>query len=66
MPKIFSEKDRQIIRDKLLEIGQESLKQKSYRDISLDEVTAKAGIAKGTFYNFFSSKELYFYEIMQK
>lgn len=66
MPKIFSEKDREIIRNKLLEIGQESLKRKSYRDISLDDVTAKAGIAKGTFYNFFSSKELYFYEIMQK
>ena len=60
MPKIFSEKDREIIRNKLLEIGQESLKQKNYRDISLDDVTAKAGIAKGTFYNFFPSKELYF------
>lgn len=66
MPKIFSEKDREIIHNKLLEIGQECLKRKSYRDISLDDVTAKAGIAKGTFYNFFSSKELYFYEIMQK
>lgn len=66
MPKIFSESDRQVIRAKLLEIGLESLKQKSYRDISLDDVTAKAGIAKGTFYNFFSSKELYFYEIMQR
>ena len=66
MPRIFSEEDRKIIHSKLINIGLDSLRTKGYREISLDDVTAKAGIAKGTFYNFFPSKERYFYEIMQK
>lgn len=66
MPKIFSEEDREIIRSKLIANGIELLKTKRYRSISLDEITEKTGIAKGTFYNFFSSKESFFYEIMQK
>lgn len=65
MPKIFSEEDRIVIRGKLLDAGLSQLKTRRYRNISLDEVTAKAGIAKGTFYNFFPSKERFFYEIMQ-
>lgn len=64
MPKIFSEEDYTTIRNKLLETGLEKLKSKSYKSISLDEVTAQVGIAKGTFYRFFDSKEGYFYEIM--
>lgn len=64
MPKIFSEEDCIIIKKKLLEIGLEKLKGKRYKMISLEEVTAQAGIAKGTFYRFFDSKEAYFYEIM--
>ncbi len=65
MPKIFSEEDRDIIKKKLLDIGLEKIKIKRYQHISLDEITSEVGIAKGTFYRFFLSKEAYFYEIMQ-
>lgn len=65
MPKIFSKQEREIIRSKLLNAGIRELEQKSYRSISVDHLAAEAGIAKGTFYNFFASKEAYFYEIMQ-
>lgn len=65
MPKIFSEEDRKVIHNKLLYSGLQLLETKSYKSISLDEVTKSAGIAKGTFYNFFSSKETFFFEIMQ-
>lgn len=65
MPKVFTEQDRDIIRAKLLEAGLTRLEYKGYGSISIDEVAAEVGIAKGTFYSFFSSKELYFYEIMQ-
>jgi len=64
MPKIFSETDRENIRTKLLHNGRKLLEAKRCKDISVAEIAADAGIAKGTFYNFFSSKELYFYEIM--
>lgn len=65
MPKIFSEQEREIIRIKLLNAGIEELENKSYRNIAVDSLAAKVGIAKGTFYNFFPSKEAYFYAVMQ-
>ena len=65
MPKIFNEQEREVIRCKLLDAGIEILAKKRYRDIAIDEITAEVGIAKGTFYNFFPSKEVFFYEIMQ-
>lgn len=65
MPKIFSQEEREIIRMKLIKAGIHELESKSYRNIAVDTLAAKVGIAKGTFYNFFSSKEAYFYEIMQ-
>lgn len=66
MPKIFTDEDRKTIKNKLLKTGQTLLESKSYTTISLDEITALNGIAKGTFYNFFPSKEMFFYEVMQK
>lgn len=66
MPKIFKENEREVIRDKLLDAGLQLLKRKDYRSISIEEITASIGIAKGTFYNFFPSKEKFFYEIMIK
>lgn len=65
MPKIFSEQEREIIRTKLLHAGIEELENKSYRNIAVDSLAAKVGIAKGTFYHFFPSKEAYFYAVMQ-
>lgn len=64
MPKIFKEEDRNIIRDKLVQNGLESLSKKGYKATSIEEVARKTGIAKGTFYNFFPSKEEFFYEVM--
>lgn len=65
MPKIFSEQERELIRTKLLKAGIRELEIKSYRNIAIDSIAAEVGIAKGTFYNFFPSKEAYFYAIMQ-
>lgn len=41
------------------------LENKSYRNIAIDSLATEVGIAKGTFYNFFPSKEAYFYAIKQ-
>lgn len=65
MPKIFSDQEREIIRMKLINAGMEELENKSYRNIAVDSLAAEVGIAKGTFYNFFPSKEAYFYAVMQ-
>lgn len=64
MPKIFSEEDRENIRLHLLENGRSMLEKKSYNSISVADLAGESGIAKGTFYNFFPSKEAFFYEVM--
>ena len=57
MPRIFSEADRGAIRQSLIEAGRESFLRHGLRKTSVEELARSAGIAKGTFYNFFASKE---------
>ena len=64
MPKIFSEEDRENIRMHLLQNGRSMLEKKNYNSISIADLAMESGIAKGTFYNFFPSKEAFFYEVM--
>lgn len=66
MPKVFSETDRENIREALLENGRKALEKNSYKNISVADIAAETRIAKGTFYNFFTSKEAFFYEVMLK
>lgn len=44
-------------RQKLLDAVQELLQQKRADDISIEDVTTKAGVAKGSFYTYFKRKE---------
>ncbi|MCM1253675.1 MAG: TetR/AcrR family transcriptional regulator [Clostridium sp.] len=65
MPKIFSEKDRDILTKKILDAGIKKLESKRYKNISVEEIAMAVGVAKGTFYSFFPSKEVFFYKVMQ-
>jgi AcrR family transcriptional regulator len=64
MPKGFSEREKAIIREKLLEKGRECFATYGIRKTSVEELTDAAGISKGAFYLFFDSKELLFFEIL--
>ena len=66
MPRIFSEEDREIIKGKMLDAGTSLLEHKRYKNISVEEIAMEVGVAKGTFYNFYPSKEQFFYELMQQ
>ncbi len=57
MPRIFSDADRQAIRERLLLAGREQFRQFGLRKTNVEGLARTAGIAKGTFYNFFQSKE---------
>ncbi len=57
MPRIFSEVDRQAIRRSLLDAGRRQFLRFGIRRTNVAELAAAAGIAKGTFYHFFGSKE---------
>lgn len=64
MPKIFNDNDKNLIRKNLIKFGLEALESNGYKAASIEKVANQAGIAKGTFYNFFQSKEQFFYEVM--
>jgi AcrR family transcriptional regulator len=57
MPAGFSERERDAINKKLLETALASLPAGGYAKTSLDEIVRAVGIAKGSFYLFFPSKE---------
>ncbi|WFA07226.1 TetR/AcrR family transcriptional regulator [Bacillus sp. HSf4] len=65
MPK-FSEKEKETIRLKLLQAGREQFAQWGLKKTSVSDLTKAAGIAQGSFYLFFASKEELYFEILQE
>lgn len=66
MAKSFNENERGIIRQKLLEKGWQLFEIYGLKKTTVDEITQATGIAKGSFYNFFQSKEELFFEIFEE
>ncbi len=64
MPQIFDKHGREKLRIQLLENGFQLMKQFGLRKTSIDDITKSSGIATGTFYNFFSTKEEFVYQII--
>lgn len=56
MPAIFSEEQREQIRQEIKKQAKELFSQKSIRKTSVAELAERVGIAKGTFYHFYASK----------
>lgn len=50
----------------LLDIAQESLLTKGYRNTSMDEIAARAGVAKGTLYQHFPSKDDLIFAVLER
>lgn len=63
MPKPFSDTERTYIKKRLMEEAQACLAQFGMRKTSVDELVRRANIPKGTFYLFYSSKELLFFDV---
>ncbi len=57
--KVFSERQirSQLIKHKMREAARTLVKQKGYEGVTIDEICAEIGVTKGTFYNYFHSKE---------
>ena len=59
------EKKKIETKNKIFEVAGRLFKEKGFENTTVDEITTKAGIAKGTFFNYFPTKEtllLYFGE----
>lgn len=64
MPSIFSPADKERIRAQLLADGRNMMLERGITKTNIDELAEHAGIAKGTFYHFFPSKQDFILEII--
>ncbi|MDO3677799.1 TetR/AcrR family transcriptional regulator [Paenibacillus ehimensis] len=65
MPK-FRKEEKEAIRECLLSKGKELFIQYGLKKTSLDDIVAACGIAKGSFYSFFATKEELYFEIAKR
>lgn len=64
MPKIFNEKKRIKIENLILKEARIQFSRYGFLKTSIEQITTSVGIAQGTFYNFYKSKEALFFAIM--
>lgn len=57
MPRPFTELEKAHISTKLIEVGQDLINRAGIRKLTIDDLVARVGIAKGSFYTFFPSRE---------
>lgn len=64
MPQIFDDAGREKLRTQMLENGFQLIKHFGLKKTSISDIAKASGIAAGTFYNFFQSKEEFVYHII--
>lgn len=66
MPKAFSEQEKQIIQNRLLEQGYKLFSTYGLKKTNVEELSRAAGISKGAFYVFYPSKEALFMDVVEQ
>ena len=66
MPKAFTEKEKEWIRERLLEEGDQQFAAYGLRKTNVEELATAAGISKGAFYIFYESKEALFMDVIER
>ncbi len=56
---------REVRREQILKVASELFSDKSYHDVTVDEIAGAVGVAKGTIYLYFPSKERLYLEILE-
>ena len=65
MPRAFSEHEREVIKESMLKVGAALLRKKGIRQVTVEDITKGANIAKGSFYSFYHSREELFWDIIK-
>jgi AcrR family transcriptional regulator len=60
------DRKKNIKREKIIETAFELFSQKSYHEVMMEDVAKLTSVAKGTVYNYFSSKEELYFSIMKQ
>ena len=64
MSRGFTQEEKIIISNALIEALEEELRSQKLNKISIEDLVKKVGISKGSFYNFFPSKEILFSHVV--
>ncbi|HXP52040.1 MAG TPA: TetR/AcrR family transcriptional regulator, partial [Bacteroidia bacterium] len=65
IPRIAYRSKRARRSKEIIRIAAQLFSEKSYHDVTIDEIAAKVGVAKGTIYLYFKSKERLYLEILE-
>lgn len=65
-PKAFAEKEKELVRQKLIDAATQALGTAGIKKTSVEHLALAAGISKGAFYMFYGSKELLFLDALEK
>ena len=66
MSTAFTDEEKKLIRKKLEKAAKECLQRYGVRKTTVDQMVAMADISKGSFYNFYSSKEMLFFTVLEE
>ena len=62
----FTNEEKQAIRKKLHKVAKECIQRYGVRKTTVDQMVAMADVSKGSFYNFYSSKEILFFVVLEE
>lgn len=66
MPKAFTDQERKVIGERLLEQGYRLFSAYGLKRTNIEEIAKAAGISKGAFYLFYESKEALFMDVIEE
>ena len=66
MATAFTTEEKEVIRKKLHKVAKECLQRYGVKKTTVDQMAAMVDISKGSFYNFYSSKEMLFFTILEE
>lgn len=66
MPKGFTEHEKELIANRLLEQGEKLFSVYGLKKTNIEEIAKAAGISKGAFYIFYESKEALFMDVIEQ
>ena len=66
MATAFTSEEKEVIRKKLHKVAKECLQRYGVKKTTVDQMAAMTDISKGSFYNFYSSKEMLFFTVLKE
>ena len=66
MATAFTAEEKEVIRKKLHKVAKECLQRYGVKKTTVDQMAAMVDISKGSFYNFYPSKEMLFFTVLEE